>query len=646
MAQRGRGAWAIARRSPLHWLTLLVASSLALILTFYPSTEVSFQLEGEGVYQIFYDGGNGFSEADSVWRNGGTADLSGGGLSARAFRIDPAAGVSFSVCAPTRNLRWLPGLGTRTDFEPTPSVALGMVPLSAPEGCASWRAEAEHPDPQVVFMLPAAPGGAALAKGLSVAKHALWTIAFFALVGSVRHMSSVERQRIGRYSSAVHARLDRRLPQLFLVIGLTLGLGFIVVRPPGAVPDEFAHASKIALMSAGQLVGADEGRERPQLLGNYGPFQKVHGQKFSRDELAEVATAPLACDDVPRQGVAAPAGASPLMYLPPWIGHTVTCRIEGDFGLYYYGSQFVNLLLYLALGFVGLKAAGFGRWALFVIASVPMSFYLATSLSYDANMLALCIAYLGIVSGVSSGRLTTTGRAQWGLLGLGVLLALSKPLMGWIFFAPWVCLAIICNGWSQRLRWLFITSLIPAAIHAVWIFRLSSGGEGYVRPDVESVNGMGALVAAPLVYLKMLVGTAFSNTGQEILQGVVGVFGWLDIYPPDYFYSISALAIFGALALNSSAKPSGFRTGVFAWGIVLMVIVIMCIPFYAFWTPPGSPVIQGLQGRYFIPLAAFVAMLCSFSIPTAWRGPIAALVVLSVPVMSAIAFISILSRYY
>lgn len=639
-----RGARTLVRRSPLHWLAFAATAMLAALLTLYPATRISFHLNGDGGFQIFHDNGSGFSESGSVWRNSGMVDLSGG-LSARAFRVDPPAGSAFSVCAPTFSLSWLPGIGQSIDLEPVPIASAGIESISATDGCASWRVENGHPDPQAVFIVPPAPGGAVLAQGLNIARYFLWTIAFFALVGAGGRMTSDDRQRIGRASAAVHARLDRRLPELFLILGLVLGLGFIVVRPPGAVPDEFAHASKIALMASGQIVGADEGRERPNLLGNYGPFQTVHGQKFSREELGAVAAAPLACQHSPREGVAAPAGASPLMYLSPWFGHAVTCGVDGDFGFYYYGSQFLNLLIYLALGFVGLRAAGFGRWALFLLGSVPMSLYLATSLSYDANMLALCIAYLGVVSGVSSARVSTA-RARWLLLGLGLLLALSKPLMGWIFFAPWVCLAIIQGGWSRRLRWLLVTSLVPAAVHAVWILRLSSGGDGYVRPDVASVNGMEALVAAPLGYLQMLAATAFSHTGELILKGVVGVFGWLDVYPPDYFYSIAILALSGAAALNVAAKPSGFRTGIFAWAIVMVVIVIMCIPFYAYWTPPESAVIEGLQGRYFIPLAAFVAMFCSFSIPGAWRGPVAALVVLSVPLMSAIAFISILSRYY
>ncbi|WP_165967402.1 DUF2142 domain-containing protein [Luteimonas aestuarii] len=639
-----REARTVFRKSPWHWLALVTTATLAALLTLYPATRISFELRGDGVYQVFHDDGVGFSEARSGWRNSGPVDLTGG-LAARAFRVDPPADSFFSVCAPVRSLRWLPGIGGRMGFAPEPVASLGVQPAPGAPGCASWDVEAGHPDPQVVFAVPPAFGGSTLAKALTIARYFLWTLAFFAAAGAAGRMGAGDRQRIARCSYTIYGWLDRRLAHLFLVLGLAIGVAFIAIRPPGAVPDEFAHASKIALMAAGQLVGADEGRERPNLLDNYGPFQEVYGRKFSPAELEAVVTAPLACADTARKGVAAPAGASPLMYLSPWAGHTLTCRLDGGFGLYYYGSQLVNLFLFLFLGFIGLKWAGFGRWPLFVIASLPMSLYLATSLSYDANMLALCIAYLGVVSGAWSRRISIV-RAQWALLGLGLLLALSKPLMGWIFFAPWICFAVVRGGWLIRLRWLLLSSLLPAAVHASWIFRLSRGSDGYVRPDVESVNGMEALIASPLSYLQMIASTAFSNTGAVILKGVVGVFGWLDTYPPNYFYSTAALAIFGSLALNSQAKPSGLKAGVFAWSIAIMVIAIMCIPFYAYWTQPQSPVIEGLQGRYFIPLLAFVAMFCSFSVPIALRGVAAALVIVSIPVMSAIALTSIISRYY
>ena len=634
----------VFRQAPRYWMACVASLLLAALLTLYPSTRVSLQLEGPGVFQVFYDSGGGFSEAESEWRSSGAVERNGS-LSDRAFRVDPPAEGQFSVCAPTRSVRWLPGVTQHVSFTPQPVALAGVEPIAAGSDCAIWRVEPGHPDPQVVFALPRAPGGAALSDTLTIARYLLWTIAFFALLSASNRVGSVERARIRDRSAAVFDYLDRRLARLFLLVGLVLGIAFIAVRPPGAVPDEFAHASKIALMASGQLIGADDGRERPHLLGNYGPFHQVLGQKFSREQLETVVSTPLGCAPAPREGAAAPEGASPLMYLTPWLAHKFTCSVSGTFGLYYYGAQLGNLALYLLLGVIGLRSAGFGRWVLFFVASLPMSLYLATSLSYDANMLGLCIAYLGIVSGAYSGRIPLS-RAQWALLGLGVLLALSKPLMGWIFFAPWICLWAMSANWRHRARWLIASSLVPAALHAIWLLRLTGGGDDYVRPDVASVNGMDALIGAPATYLKALMSTAFSGTGSQILKGVVGVFGWLDIYPPGYFYSIAMIGIVCALALNRTAKPSGLRTSGFAWGVAVLVIVVMCIPFYAFWTQPESPVLEGLQGRYFVPLFGFVVLCSSFSVPAHWRGPASILALTSVPLMSVIALHTILSRYY
>lgn len=632
-------------RSPLGWLALTLTLLFATLLTLYPATTVSFQIEGNGEFQIFYDDGAGFRESKSLRHGNGIVRLSESGYGVRAFRVDPPPSGLFIICSPNRTRHFFPRVDRSAPIEPTVLAELGMKRVSESSHCTTWQVEADHPDPQVAFGLPASPRTRALSHLLFLARFFFWASFFFAAFGIVRRITPAGRKRIMGFAEAAYIQTDRQLPVLFLVLASALGLGFIVVRPPGSVPDEFAHANKIALMASGQWTGVDGGDERPPLLAQYGPFHSVHGRKFTHEELVTVADAPLACENAPREGAAAPGSASPLMYLSPWASHSATCQINGSFGHYYYAAQIGNLLLYLLLCFVGLKAAGFGRWVLFVVASIPMSLYLATALSYDGNMLGLCIAYLGVVSGIASGRLSLVW-AQWLLLGLGVLIAFSKPLMGWIFFAPWLCLAVIESGWAQRVRWLLATSLVPAALHAFWLYRIAGSGENRARPDVPSVNGMDMLLASPFSYLQALVNTAFSDTGRFVLKSAVGVFGWLDVYPPSHFYAIAAMAIVGAVSLNPSAKPSGLRIALFAWLVAAVVVIVVCIPFYVYWTTPGSSVIEGLQGRYFIPLIAFVAMCSSFRMHRAWQGAVAVAIVASVPVMSIISIASIFHRYY
>jgi uncharacterized membrane protein len=98
--------------------------------------------------------------------------------------------------------------------------------------------------------------------------------------------------------------------------------------------------------------------------------------------------------------------------------------------------------------------------------------------------------------------------------------------------------------------------------------------------------------------------------------------------------------------LNARRKTAG--AFVFAHGIVvsLLAIIVLCVPFYAFWTQPGSPVIEGLQGRYFLPIAALTGMACSFALPRSMRGLPALALLAMVPLLSVMAIQAIVGRYY
>jgi hypothetical protein len=64
-------------------------------------------------------------------------------------------------------------------------------------------------------------------------------------------------------------------------------------------------------------------------------------------------------------------------------------------------------------------------------------------------------------------------------------------------------------------------------------------------------------------------------------------------------------------------------------------LALIALPLYLLWTPIGSPIVQGLQGRYFLPTLAFVLAWC------AWRSPPPLRAVLAVGMVGALVAINI-----
>jgi len=101
--------------------------------------------------------------------------------------------------------------------------------------------------------------------------------------------------------------------------------------------------------------------------------------------------------------------------------------------------------------------------------------------------------------------------------------------------------------------------------------------------------------------------------GNDVLKSVFGVFGWLDTSIPIWTIVVYILALLLALLYQLGR---GAMFSVFQKGIFLTVFLGLClsniIAMYLIFTPLGSSVIEGVQGRYFIPaLILLVAIFTS-----------------------------------
>jgi uncharacterized membrane protein len=87
----------------------------------------------------------------------------------------------------------------------------------------------------------------------------------------------------------------------------------------------------------------------------------------------------------------------------------------------------------------------------------------------------------------------------------------------------------------------------------------------------------------------------------SFVQQFVGVLNWLDLLLPPGFIDGAIVVLGLLLALGWRAVPA-------AVPVVLMLSAGLVFgALYVTWSPVGSPVVIGVQGRYFLPIAAMGA---------------------------------------
>ena len=101
-----------------------------------------------------------------------------------------------------------------------------------------------------------------------------------------------------------------------------------------------------------------------------------------------------------------------------------------------------------------------------------------------------------------------------------------------------------------------------------------------------------------------------------LTESAFGVLGWTNVFLPKWAYGLITLAVpLGLLA--SRDRPAPLSPLACLWIALLLGVVVALVEFalYIVWTPVGRSLIEGVQGRYFLPVAPLAGvMLTSFAV--------------------------------
>lgn len=299
-----------------------------------------------------------------------------------------------------------------------------------------------------------------------------------------------------------------------------------------------------------------------------------------------------------------------LAYLPSAIGITIgrLCRL-GAYPVFYLARIF-NALFFAFLLFTAIKEMPFNKGALAVIGLLPMSLHLAGGCTYDVYTIGLTlIMFARLVRLIySKGELSTKD-----YITTLVICLLAVPYKIVYFTVPLIALLIpkerfrngrhraICVGSIILIGVLGIAALqIPARLG-----RLTGEEEGIIK----NTYTLGMLIKNPIGTLKLLFNT-LCITASWYYETMLGRFlGWLELGLPSIYTVIFTLLLFTAF-VKKEDEPEVLKTGgrllcaLCSFLTVILTMLLLCIG----WTPAGSPFIQGVQGRYFIPILPLVML--------------------------------------
>ena len=394
---------------------------------------------------------------------------------------------------------------------------------------------------------------------------------------------------------------------IFLAVALPAGLLLVVLTPPFQVPDESAHLFRAFQLAEGTFRagsdGAVPGAELPISLVRVADAFPPHLPATTRGDLLARVKRGLAEPLAPRERRFFPLVStiySPVPYLPAAaVIAAGKAASWSPLGLLYAG-RLATLLAATILHALALRAAPAFRWPLALLALTPMISFQRSGVTADSVTNALAFLFFALVLRLAAADAAPPPRRLAVLvLATTAALALCK---GYAVLLPLLLVVPARPRAGRRLAW---TSLLLGAVLAAGWSLVRRGVPVPPRLDVTVDSGgrLQTLLHEPGRFLAALT-TEVSTHGARTAREFLGQLGWLDVGVPAALLVVPAVALV-VLAVSETSAPlrlsRWWRAGILAvlGAGTLSVFGAM----YVLHTPAGAPGIEGIQGRYFIPLA-------------------------------------------
>ncbi len=390
--------------------------------------------------------------------------------------------------------------------------------------------------------------------------------------------------------------IDERITMTFLL--LLVGMAFFWICPVGMAPDESTHFCRAYEISYGNLVSARVGEE--QVGGNILPRELLNYE----DKEATIDWSDTEILTFPNTSLYAP-----VSYLPQTTGITIARLFTNNVNLIFYAGRLGGFIVSITLCILAIWLIPFGRIIIFVIMMFPMAMQEMISMAPDGFVIGLSMFLLAYVLYLSYGerKLKSSDIVIISLVCL--LLSLSK-----IVYVVLLLIVLIIPKekiGSTKKALLIKASIIGItfALNLIWLSISSSYLIEYYVPGVDSEAQVHYVLTHIIDYYATVVRTTIANSNFFVQTMIGSNLGKFTIaISPIMWIVYTILLIYEVL--TSRELPSNIRKYeryVFLFEF-LSCVALIYTSLYVQWTPLGQNIIDGIQGRYFIPIVPLLAL--------------------------------------
>lgn len=425
---------------------------------------------------------------------------------------------------------------------------------------------------------------------------------------------------------------EKILNKSYVLIMLIFGMLLVFLSPPLSVPDENTHfinaycTSQLNLFPDKGDSSNGVGKYLPQYIADFtNQYSRYAGGDFDKKYSFRDAyfDSWLPVDDTNRSMIFWENNLTTInfgAYIVSGFGMKI-CSILSlvcgeNFDTAYnlmLAGRTANLLFYVLICYLAILITPCLKKTMMLLTTMPMSIYLAASLSYDAILIPICLLFF----------------AEF----MKLYLETDEYRINKVDF----CIVLLCTYFMAAIKMAYLPFIILllgikqkkfGKIKNYIISIMAVGGMviiGLVLPkiglaiatkNIEQTVDNNILIQKDyllqhIIYIPHIIGKSFYEYKNFYLSSFVGKFGQLDTnLPVIYIVLFALILILVALVEGLYVGKVNVKIKILALFVVTAIITGMFLAMYVNWTPlveePRGITVSGIQGRYFIPIYCFL----------------------------------------
>ncbi len=271
----------------------------------------------------------------------------------------------------------------------------------------------------------------------------------------------------------------------------------------------------------------------------------------------------------------------------------------------FYSGRMINTILSIIIIFLAIKIIPKYKELLLVVATIPMFIQQQSSYSYDIFINASTFLSIAIIV-----KMMYSSKIKWVLYSIillvcGIFITEIKmiylPIMLLLLFIPDEKFK------RKKYKYLYCCSLILGMLLGGKLIGMVFNN-GTLPNVIGNSENMQRILEQPSLIFSIAFNTIQKN-GLFYLRSLVGYFGWFSFKLSDLYIYAYVICFIYLIRHNNIIKEKKINTWICIGSILLSIAAVFASMYFS-WSEAGLDYVDGVQGRYFMPLLVPILLLC------------------------------------